>query len=131
MTHGIPEAAAILILGIPAGVNAFVSDAPIPMPEWVGNASQISAFGLVAWIVYYMFSRWLPEIQKQHAQQVKEQLEAHTKTIETLAAGHRDALAQMTKTFSDNLNQQRGDLLILSKQIIRDSEKLKEHQDHQ
>ena len=128
MIHGVPESAALTILGIPAVANA-VAEAPIPLPEWVGNASQISAFGLVAWIVYYMFSKWLPELQRQHALQVKEQMESHSKTIEALALGHREAMTTMAKTFSDNLNTQRGDLLILSKQLIRDSEKLKEHQD--
>lgn len=126
MTHGIPEAAAILILGVPALVNALIADANVPMPEWVGNASQISAFGLVAWIVYFTLSKWLPDLQTKHSEHIKSMAEQHNEQMRSQRDAHVQMMEQVTTTYSENLkdqreafsnalNTQRGDLLILIK----------------
>ena len=124
MTHGVPEISALLILGIPAVINAVVADAP--MPEWIGNASQVSAFGLVAWIVYFTLSKWLPDLQTkhsehlkdmqaQHSEQMKNQREAHVAMMQQVTNTYSETLKDQREAFSQSLNTQRGDLLIAFK----------------
>jgi hypothetical protein len=110
----IPEAASLLILAIPAALHAIVAEAGVvPAPDWMGSVTQISAFGLVAWIVYYMFTSWLPKIQAANDAQLAAQREAHTVAMATIADAHASAIKEMTIAFSDSLKTQRADLLAI------------------
>lgn len=101
------------ILGIPAITHAVLAEASVTDFEWVGSITQISAFGLVAWIVWYMFSSWLPRIQDDQAKQLDAQREAHVEAMHELATSHCEAITKMTEAFSENLKQQRVDLLAM------------------
>ena len=94
--------------------------------DYVGTITQVSAFGLVAWIVYYMFTKWLPSIQAAHAAQMAEQRDGHVIAMQALAESHTTAIRtvadaaalatnNMTKAFTESLTQQRVDLVALIK----------------
>lgn len=108
-----PEMATGAILAIPATVHAILAEAGAEVPAWIGSASQISAFGLVAWIVFHMFSTWLPKQQEEHARQLKDQRDAHAIATETIAKAHADAITATSDAFKAALQQQRTDLLAL------------------
>lgn len=111
-----PKFAALAIMGIPAGVHAFVAQATTPsapMPEWLGKVTEISAFGLVAWIVYFMFTKWLPALQLTHSTELEAQRKAHTEATKTLADAHAAAVMSLAKAFAESLQYQRTDLLAL------------------
>ena len=110
----LPEAAAAAILALPAAVHAIVANLDIATPEWVGSLTQVSAFGLVAWIVFFMFRHWLPAIQAANAQQLKEQREDHTSSMQAMASAHAQAITTLANTFSESLKTQRSDLLALA-----------------
>ena len=110
----LPEAAAAAILALPAAVHAIVANLDIATPEWVGSLTQVSAFGLVAWIVFFMFRNWLPAIQAANAQQLKEQREDHTSSMQAMASAHAQAITTLANTFSESLKTQRSDLLALA-----------------
>ena len=120
------ENSVCLILGVPAAAHWLIAEMPGPtvLPDWIGSATQISAFGLVAWIVYYMFSKWLPAIQGAHSDQLAAQREAHTAAMEgiadahkiamqSIAEAHKAAVEKMTMDFKDCLSVQRADLLAI------------------
>jgi len=110
------EIATMLILAIPMVVHAAVDGvAGAQTPDWVGSITQISAFGLVAWIVYFMFTTWLPNIQSNHSAQLDAQREAHVEAMKTIADAHSTAVSAMTKAFQESLLSQRADLLALRK----------------
>ena len=114
ITDRTPELATALILGVPAAVHAVIAEVTgTEAPDWIGSVTQISAFGLVAWIVYYMFTQWLPDIQAAHAKQLDAQREAHTAAMQTIAEAHSTAVAGMTEAFKDSLQSQRADLLAI------------------
>lgn len=117
--NSIPQAASVLIMGIPALAHSMLADVTTQSPEWVGSITQISAFGLVAWIVYYMFTKWLPAIQSAHAEQMKEQRDAQSAATRIIADAHANAVSAMTTAFSESLKSQRADLL----QLIQQHEK--------
>ena len=100
-----------LIVGAPAIIHAVIAEIGIPTPEWVGSLTQVSAFGLVAWIVFFMFTKWLPSLQAAAAEQLKEQREAHTVALQAIADAHRQAVTVLTAQFGDSLQTQRRDLL--------------------
>lgn len=106
-------AAVAAILGLPAAAHAIFSEMGATTPEWVGGLTQVSAFGLVAWIVFYMFSKWLPAIQSEHASQLEAQRNSHTEAMRTIAEAHAAAVQKMAESFTDNLKAQRADLLAL------------------
>lgn len=119
-----PELATAAIVGVPAIMHAFFAEAGAQAPEWMGSVTQISAFGLVAWIVYYMFTAWLPKIQAANDAQLAAQREAHTVAMATIADAHASAIKEMTQahasaitqttaSFSENLKTQRADLLAI------------------
>ena len=110
----LPEAAAAAILALPAAVHAIVANLDNATPEWVGSLTQVSAFGLVAWIVFFMFRNWLPAIQAANAQQLKEQREDHTSSMQAMASAHAQAITTLANTFSESLKTQRSDLLALA-----------------
>ncbi len=110
----LPEAAAAAILALPAAVHAIVANLDIATPEWVGSLTQVSAFGLVAWIVFFMFRNWLPAIQAANAQLLKEQREDHTSSMQAMASAHAQAITTLANTFSESLKTQRSDLLALA-----------------
>lgn len=101
------------ILGIPAVTHAILAEAGAEVPAWIGSASQISAFGLVAWIVFHMFSTWLPKQQEEHARQLKDQRDAHAIATDTIAKAHAAAMTATSDAFKEALQQQRADLLAL------------------
>lgn len=108
------ELAVATIVTAPAVVHAVVDGiGNADTPEWVGSLTQISAFGLVAWIVWYMFSKWLPQMQQNQVAQLEAQRDAHVEAMKELASAHRAAIESMTIGFSDNLKQQRTDLLAM------------------
>ena len=118
----IPAWASGFILALPATIRLLVAESGLPTPEWVGSLTQVSAFGLVAWIVYYMFTKWLPNIQAAHAGQMAEQRNAHMEAIKLIAEAHAsatqcaskahsDAVLSMTQAFKESLQSQRVDLL--------------------
>lgn len=109
----IPAVASAAILAIPATFHAILAEAGAEVPAWIGSASQISAFGLVAWIVFHMFSTWLPKQQEEHARQLKDQRDAHTLATDTIAKSHVAAMTASSEAFKDALKQQRLDLLAL------------------
>ncbi len=121
MHDRIPELVSAAILGIPAAIHAIIAEAGVATPEWVGSLTQVSAFGLVAWIVFYMFSKWLPAIQAEHAAQLTAQREAHAAAMDTIATAHKEAIEAMTSTFATALKDQRADLTAL--RICRAAEK--------
>ena len=108
-----PEIAATAILAIPTTVHAILAEAGAEVPAWIGSASQISAFGLVAWIVFHMFSTWLPKQQEEHARQLKDQRDAYAITTDTIAKAHAAAMSATSDAFKEALMQQRKDLLAL------------------
>lgn len=110
----LPEAATGAILGLPAVVHAIIAETGIATPEWVGSITQVSAFGLVAWIVFFMFTRWLPSLQAASAQQLKEQREAHTMALQAIADAHKQAVQTLASTFEASLKSQRTDLLAIA-----------------
>ena len=110
----LPEAATTAILGLPAVARVIVANMEIAKPEWVGSLTQVSAFGLVAWIVFFMFRNWLPAIQAANAQQLKEQREDHTSSMQAMASAHAQAITTLANTFSESLKTQRSDLLALA-----------------
>lgn len=114
MDHA-PAAVAAFIVAFPAALRALLAEIPgvTEAPVWVGSITQISAFGLVAWIVYYMFTKWLPAIQAEHATQLEAQREAHKQTIEAMATSHSTAINRMTAAFEESLKTQRVDLLAI------------------
>ena len=106
------EIAATAILAVPAIVHAVVDGVGgANTPDWVGSITQISAFGLVAWIVYFMFTTWLPNIQANHSSQLDAQREAHVEAMKTIADAHATAVSAMTAAFQESLKAQRADLL--------------------
>jgi hypothetical protein len=108
------ELAVATIITAPAAVHAAVDGiSNADTPEWVGSLTQISAFGLVAWIVWYMFSKWLPQMQANQVEQLNAQRDAHVEAMKELAGAHRAAIESMTLSFTDNLKQQRVDLLAM------------------
>ena len=118
------QIAVAAILGIPAGIHAVIAEVGVTAPDWIGSVTQISAFGLVAWIVFFMFTKWLPAIQAEHAVQLAEQRTSHALAAKTLADAHAAAIAKMSDSnavtmeklslaFTENLKQQRADLLAL------------------
>jgi len=107
------EIASTAILAIPALDHAIMAEIGAEAPAWVGSVSQISAFGLVAWIVFHMFSTWLPKQQEEHARQLKDQRDAHAIATDTIAKAHADAMTATSEAFKSALQQQRQDLLAL------------------
>ena len=108
------ELAALAIISIPAVLHAIVAEVTgVVMPEWIGSLTQVSAFGLVAWIVYYMFSTWLPNIQKAHTEQMCQQRDAHVEAMRAMASNHAQAIERITAAYSETLKTQRADLLAL------------------
>jgi hypothetical protein len=99
------------IVGAPAIVHAVVAEVGIPTPDWVGSLTQVSAFGLVAWIVFFMFTKWLPSLQAAAAEQLKEQRDAHTIALQAIADAHKQAITVLTSQFGESLKSQRQDLL--------------------
>jgi hypothetical protein len=112
MDH-IPAVVSSAILAIPAVAHTLVAEAGIESPAWLGSVTQISAFGLVAWIVFHMFSTWLPKQQEEHAKQLADQRDVHTVATETIARAHVDAMKSASDSFKEALHQQRQDLLAL------------------
>lgn len=120
----LPAWAAATILALPAGLRVIVAESGIPTPDWVGSLTQVSAFGLVAWIVFFMFTKWLPNIQQAHASQMAEQRTAHMESVRLLAESHAtavtsatkahsEAVTAMTSAFKESLQAQRVDLLAI------------------
>lgn len=107
------ETAATAILAIPALVHVILAEVGTEAPAWIGSASQISAFGLVAWIVFHTFSTWLPKQQEEHARQLKDQRDAHVIATDTIAKAHVAAMTATSDAFKEALQQQRADLLAL------------------
>ncbi len=107
----LPEAASASILALPAVVHAVIANLDIATPDWVGSLTQVSAFGLVAWIVFFMFTKWLPSLQAAAAEQLKEQREAHTVALQAIAEAHKQAITVLTSQFGESLQSQRKDLL--------------------
>lgn len=101
------------ILGIPALVHGVIAESGVQAPAWLGSLTQISAFGLVAWIVFHMFSTWLPKQQEEHARQLKDQRDAHALATDTIAKAHAEAMKEISTAFKESLQQQRQDLLAL------------------
>lgn len=119
-----PAWASAAILGMPAALHLVIADAGVNTPEWVGSITQVSAFGLVAWIVFFMFTRWLPNIQAAHAGQMAEQrtahmeavkliAEAHAEAVQAASKSHSEAVLAMTNAFKESLQSQRVDLLAI------------------
>ena len=108
-----PAAVAATILALPAAVHAVLAEAEVAAPAWLGSITQISAFGLVAWIVFHMFSTWLPKQQEEHARQLKDQRDAHAVATDTIAKAHTAAMLATSDAFKEALSQQRKDLLAL------------------
>lgn len=114
LVEHIPAAVSATILAIPALAHAIVAEVTgTEMPAWIGSVSQISAFGLVAWIVFHMFSTWLPKQQEEHARQLKDQRDAHAIATDTIAKAHAAAITANADAFKEALKQQRVDLLAL------------------
>ncbi len=107
----ITGAVSTFIVGAPVIIHAVVAEVGIPTPDWVGSLTQVSAFGLVAWIVFFMFTKWLPSLQAAAAQQLKEQRDAHTMALQAIADAHKQAITVLTSQFGDSLQSQRKDLL--------------------
>lgn len=110
----LPKALVVFILGFPAVIRATLGAIEgAPTPEWLGSATQISAFGLVAWIVYYVLSTWIPKMQDQSAQQLAAQRDAHRDAMNELAKAHSQAVDKIATSFQDSIKTQRLDLLAL------------------
>lgn len=108
-----PVAVSATILAVPAIDHAIMAEIGAEAPAWIGSVSQISAFGLVAWIVFHMFSTWLPKQQEEHARQLKDQRDAHAVATDTIAKAHAAAVTATSDAFKEALRQQRVDLLAL------------------
>lgn len=120
----LPAWASAAILAMPAAVHAVLAESGLATPDWVGSVTQVSAFGLVAWIVFFMFTRWLPNIQAAHASQMAEQrtahmeavkliAEAHAEAVQAASKSHSEAVLAMTNAFKESLQSQRVDLLAI------------------
>lgn len=108
----LPATVAAFIIAFPAAVRVLLAELPKTDAEGlVGSITQISAFGLVAWIVYYMFTKWLPAIQAEHNSQLTAQRDAHNSAMEALAEAHAKAIDKIADSFTDSIKTQRVDLL--------------------
>lgn len=115
MHERLPEIVSAAILGVPAAIHALIAESGVSTPEWIGSLTQVSAFGLVAWIVFYMFQKWLPAIQSEHTAQLIAQRDAHAKSMDTIAIAHKEAIKQLADTFAAALKEQRADLISLGR----------------
>ena len=122
-----PRLAAASIIAIPAFFKILIAEISQTVePSWIGSITQISAFGLVAWIVFFMFTKWLPSMQESAALQLKEQRDAHVaamtkvsdahaKAMQDVSDSHKDAVTHLTSAFENVMQTQRNDLIALIK----------------
>lgn len=78
-------------------MNAMILAAVTPeAPGWMGSAMQFGALGIVAWIVYYVFSKGLPEMNKRHADEMTIQRDSHARESAALRETHTAAVIALT-----------------------------------
>jgi hypothetical protein len=68
------------------GVSQLVAN--VTEPGWVSNASQLSALGVLAWSVWYLLTRTIPEQQRVFRQSLTAVQDSHNRVLQEVTERH-------------------------------------------
>lgn len=77
--------------------------------EWIRTVVNFGSFGLVAWLVYYVFKTLLPKITADFTAQLEAQRNSFATTLDKVNDQHRTLMKEQRDEFRAELAQQRAD----------------------
>jgi F0F1-type ATP synthase membrane subunit b/b' len=77
--------------------------------EWLKLIVNLGAFGLVSWLVYYVFKTMLPKITADFTAQLEAQRKSFGTTLDKVNERHHTLMREQRNEFRAELAQQRAD----------------------